>query len=213
MSDVSASRATKTPGGLVVDVDHRHEAGSDPLSRLRHRGTDRPDRLRRHGLPHDAWRAPASRCRQAARSRPGVGGGSRPAGAFDRRRAHGDHLRGRHQQCHGLGHQHARRRAWRRRRAMRRALQCDRGAAGRRRGERHADGAGHCRRNDSAGGARRLAYPRLRPSLSPARSPCATPARACRYRRAQRRGERPFRRHRARARSAACGARRDGPFR
>ena len=38
MSDVSASRATEDTGRLVVDVDHRHEAGLDPLSRLRDRG-------------------------------------------------------------------------------------------------------------------------------------------------------------------------------
>ena len=112
--------------------------GVDPPARLCDRGSDRPHRLRRDGLSDDARRAPASGCRQAARSRAGRGGRSRPAGAVDRGRPDGDHLRRRHQQRHGVRHQHAGRRAWRRRRAMRRVLQRDRGAARRRRRRRNA---------------------------------------------------------------------------
>ena len=96
--------------------------GDDPLSRLRHRGSDRQRRLRRHDLAADPRRAADARASGAAGSGAGRRRRSRPAGAVDRRRAHGDHLRRRHQQRHGLRHQHAGRRAWRCGRAMRRVL-------------------------------------------------------------------------------------------
>ena len=54
---------------------------------------------------------------ETAGGRAGRGGRSWPAGAVDRGGAHGGDLRRRHQQRHGFGDQHARRRAWRRGRA------------------------------------------------------------------------------------------------
>ena len=197
------TQAEKTPEDWWSTVDHRHEARHDPLSRLCHRGPDRPRGLCRHGLSADARRAAASGGGEAAGGRAGRGGRPRPAGALDRRRPHGGDLRRRHQQRHGVGDQHAGRRAWRRRRAsvaLYNAVAARLGgAADDKRMAKAIDG-----RDRRAGEAGRPPRAGLRPPLPSARSARAAPAGAGRRRGEVRRGQRALRRDRPRHRGAAC---------
>ena len=110
--------------------------GHDPLPRLRDRGPHRPDQLPGDDLADAARRAAERRPGRSPRHGAHGGGRSRAAGAVDRHRPDGRDLRRRHQQRHGLGDQRAGRRAWRRRRAVRRDLPGDRRPHRRRRGDR-----------------------------------------------------------------------------
>ena len=154
--------------------------------------------MTRGELPHPARR-------QAARGRIGGGGRPWPAGALDRGGQDGDHLRGRHQQCHGLGRQHARRRAWRRRRAMRRSYNAiaDRLIGTRPSEQRLAEAVRAEIKALAERGVRHV--PGFGHRFHPGRSAGAPPAGAGGRRRQERRGERALRRHRPRDRGAACG--------
>ena len=206
MSDATAHGASTTPEDWWSTVDHRHEARHDPVSRLCDRGPDRPRRLCRDGLPMTRGELPHPGGRKLLEAGAGGGGRSRPAGALDRGRAHGDHLRRRHQQCHGLGRQHARRRAWRRRRAVRRALQCRSPRRMDERAARASSGWREAVRAEMAALAERgiRHVPGFGHRFHPRRSARAPPAGAGRRRGRRRRRQRALRRHRPGGRGAAC---------
>ena len=89
---------------------------------IRLRGYEIQDLIGRVSFPAMIWlmlrgELPERGAGGAARHRAGGRRRSRAAGAVDRHCPHGGHLRRRHQQRHGLSHQCAGRRAWRRRRA------------------------------------------------------------------------------------------------